>query len=131
MALGNNFVYHDQVGHGHGVLKEHLYNTKSNMLILTVRSFFHEHIPPSWHLDTTFYLRIPPGRFKVPLEDPRTNSPQEPPFVLEGSDHAHTHNHHCSLTSQPRTLNQPLDRPVHHNCALHLGVPSASSNGCP
>jgi hypothetical protein len=26
MALGNNFVYLNQVGHGHGVLKEHWHN---------------------------------------------------------------------------------------------------------
>jgi hypothetical protein len=70
MVLGNNFVYHNQVGHGHGVLKEHRYNTKSNMLILTVRGFFCEHILHSWHSDTTFYLCIPPGRFEVPLDNP-------------------------------------------------------------
>jgi hypothetical protein len=70
MALGDNFVYHDQVGHGHGVLKEHRYDTKSNLLILTVRGFFCEHIPHGWHSDMTFYLHIPPGRFKVLLNNP-------------------------------------------------------------
>jgi hypothetical protein len=70
MALGNNFVYHNQVGHGHGMLKEHRYNTKSGLLILTVRGFFREHIPHGWHSDTTFYLRISPERFEVPLDDP-------------------------------------------------------------
>jgi hypothetical protein len=45
MAIGNHFVYHNQAGHGHGMLKEHQYNTESNMLILTVRGFFRKHIP--------------------------------------------------------------------------------------
>jgi hypothetical protein len=70
MALGDNFVYHDQVGHGHGVLKEHRYNTESGLLILTVHSFFREHIPHGWHSDTTFYLRISLECFEVPLDDP-------------------------------------------------------------
>jgi hypothetical protein len=70
MALGDNFVYHDQVGHGHGVLKEHRYNTESDLLILTVRSFFRKHILHGWHSDTTFYLRISPGRFEVLLDNP-------------------------------------------------------------
>jgi hypothetical protein len=70
MAIGNNFVYHNQVGHGHGMLKEHRYNTKSNMLILTVCGFFCKHILHGWHLDTTFYLHIPPGCFKVLLDNP-------------------------------------------------------------
>jgi hypothetical protein len=70
MALGDDFVYHDQVGHGHGVLKEHRYDTKSGLLILTVRGFFCGHIPHGWHSDTTFYLRISPERFNVPLDDP-------------------------------------------------------------
>jgi hypothetical protein len=70
MVLGNNFVYHNQVGHGYGMLKEHRYNTKSNMLILTVCSFFRKHIPHSWHLDTTFYLHIPLGHFEVSLDGP-------------------------------------------------------------
>jgi hypothetical protein len=70
MAIGDDFVYHDQVGHGHGVLKEHRYDTKSNMLILTVRGFFREHIPHGWHSDTTFYLCIPPERFDVRLDNP-------------------------------------------------------------
>jgi hypothetical protein len=70
MALGNNFVYHNQVGHGHGVLKEHQYDTKSNMLILTVCRFFCKHILHGWHLDMTFYLCIPLGRFEVPLRNP-------------------------------------------------------------
>jgi hypothetical protein len=69
IALGDDFVYDNQVGHGHGVLKEHRYDTKSNMLILTVRGFFCKHIPHGWHSDTTFYLRVPPGRFKVPLDN--------------------------------------------------------------
>jgi hypothetical protein len=70
MALGDDFVYHDQVGHGHGVLKEHRYNTESNLLILTVRGFFCKHIPHGWHSDTTFYLCIHPGHFEVPLDNP-------------------------------------------------------------
>jgi hypothetical protein len=70
MAIGNNFVYHDQVGHGHGVLKEHWYDTENNMLILTVRGFFCKQILHGWHSDMTFYLHIPPGRFKVPLDNP-------------------------------------------------------------
>jgi hypothetical protein len=70
MALGDDFVYHNQVGHGHGVLKEHQYNTKSNLLILTVRSFFRKHIPHGWHSDTTFYLCISPECFEVLLDDP-------------------------------------------------------------
>jgi hypothetical protein len=70
MGIGDDFVYHDQVGHGHGVLKEHQYDTESNLLILTVRGFFREHIPHGWHSDTTFYLRIPLGRFEVSLDNP-------------------------------------------------------------
>jgi hypothetical protein len=70
MVLGNNFVYHNQVGHGHGVLKEHWYDTESNMLILTVHSIFRKHILHGWHLDTASYLRIPLGHFEVPLDNP-------------------------------------------------------------
>jgi hypothetical protein len=70
MVLGNNFVYHDQVGHGHGVLKEHWYDTESNMLILTVHSFFRKHILHDWHSDTASYLCIPLGHFEVPLDNP-------------------------------------------------------------
>jgi hypothetical protein len=40
------------------------------MLILTVCGFSRKHILHGWHLDTTFYLRISPGRFKVLLDDP-------------------------------------------------------------
>jgi hypothetical protein len=69
MAIGNNIVYHDQTRHGHSVLKEHWYNTESNMLILTVCSFFCKHILHGWHSDTTLYLRIPPGHFQTLLDN--------------------------------------------------------------
>jgi hypothetical protein len=89
MALGNDFVYHDQVGHGHGVLKEHRYDTKSNMLILTVCSFFCKHIPHGWHLDTTFYLCIPPGCFEVLLDNP----PKSRGWIWQAQPEVE---HHCS-----------------------------------
>jgi hypothetical protein len=69
MAIGDNIMYHNQTRHRHGVLKEHRYNAESNMLILTVRSFFCKHIPHGWHLDTTFYLCIPPGRYQALLDN--------------------------------------------------------------